>query len=120
MSVPFHFLLISDPQGDRGHQVFREALVALGSLQVASEGEMASLLREPIYDAVIVDAGAVTSAPDVVSQIRRMDPAAKIVVVTASPHWKVAKAVLRAGATDYLHKSLSKDEIMAGLRAILK
>jgi DNA-binding NarL/FixJ family response regulator len=67
-----------------------------------------------------VDAGAVTSAPRVISQIRALDPDTRVVVVSASLHWKIARAVFRAGATDYLYKSLNKEEILTGFRAILE
>lgn len=91
----------------------------MGSLQVVSESGMTSLLQQQGYDVVIVDAGAVTDAPVVVSHIRDLDPNTRVVVVTVSPHWKIARAVLQAGATDYLYKSLNKAEILAGFRAIL-
>ena len=119
MSTSYSFLLVSDSPCGYWRQVFGEALAALGSLQVVSESGMTALLQQRGYDVVIVDAGAVTSAPAVVSRVRTLAPGVKVVVVTVSPHWKIAKAVLQAGAADYLYKSLNKAEILAGLRAIL-
>ena len=120
MPTPSHFLLISDSPDDYGNQVLREALAALGSLQVASESELACVLQEQTYDIVVVDAGAVTSAPEVVSQVRELDPDTRIVVVTTSEHWKVARDVFRAGAMDYLSKSLSKGEMLASFQKVLE
>jgi len=120
MPTPSHFLLVSDSPDDYGNQVLREALVALGSLLVASESELASLLQEQTYDIVIVDAGAVTSAPKLVSQIRELDPGTRIVVVTTSKHWKVARDIIRAGAMDYLSKSLSEGEMLASFQKVLE
>ena len=119
-STLFHFLLVSDSSDDYWHQVLGEALVTLGSLQVAPESEMTFLLQERPYDVVIVDAGAVADAPKVVSQVRRLAPDTRVVVVTASPHWKIAKAVFQAGATDYLNKSLNKEELLQSFRTILE
>ena len=120
MPTPSHFLLVSDSPDDYGNQVLREALVALGSLQVALEGELAYLLQEQSYGIVIVDAGAVESAPEVVSQIRELNPDTTVVVVTISKHWEVARDVFRAGAMDYLSKSLSKEEILASFQKVLE
>ena len=120
MPASSHFLLVSGSPDDYGNQVLREALVALGSLQVASEGELARSLQEQTYDIVIVDAGAVTSASEVVSQIRELDPDTRVVVVTASKHWKVARDIFRAGAMDYLSKSLSKREMLASFQKVLE
>jgi len=115
----YRFLLVSNSPGDYGHRVLEEALSALGPLQFAGEQRLASLLSGQAYDVVIVDAGAVTSAPDVVSQVRALNLNAKIVVVTSSPHWKIARAVFRAGATDYLLKSLDRAEILKDFRVVL-
>jgi len=120
MSTSYCFLLVSDSSGDYWYQALRGALVDLGSLQVVSENEMAALLQEQTYDVVIVDAGAVANAPEVVSQIRVLAPDTRVVVVTVSPHWKIAKAVFRAGATDYVYKSLNEEEILTIFRSLLE
>jgi DNA-binding NarL/FixJ family response regulator len=120
MSTSYRFLLVSDSPEDYGLQVLREALIALGSLEVVAESKLDLPPRVQVYDVVIVDAGAVTSAATVVSRVRALDPDSKVVVVTASPHWKIARAVFRAGAAEYLHKSLDEAEILASFRTILE
>jgi DNA-binding NarL/FixJ family response regulator len=120
MPTSYCFLLVSKSPGDYWCQALRGALVALGSLQVVSEGEMAGLLEQQTYDIVIVDAGAVTNAPEVVSQIHVLRPDTRVVVATVSPHWKIARAVLLAGATDYLYKSLNKEDILTTFQALLE
>jgi DNA-binding NarL/FixJ family response regulator len=120
MFTPYRILLVSDSLGGYWYQALRRALVDLGSLQVVSENEMAALLQEQTYDVVIVDAGAVTNAPEVVSQIHVLRPDTRVVVVTVSPHWKIARAVLLAGATDYLYKSLNEEEILITFRSLLE
>ena len=81
---------------------------------------MAGNLQQQPYDVVLVDAGAVTNAPEVVSQIHIQSPDTRVVVVTVSPHWKIARAVLLAGATDYLYKSLNEEEILTTFRSLLE
>ena len=117
--ITYRFLLVSNSPGDYGHQVLQEALSALGSLQLVSEEGMIPLLHGQAYEVVIVDAGAVKSAPETVSQVRDLDPSSRVVVLTSSPHWKIARAVFRAGATDYLLKSLDRAEILMNFRAVL-
>ena len=120
-SIPHHFLLISDAADDHWNQVLREALAVLGPLQIVSEREAPAFLQVHAVDTVIVDAGAVSSAPkDLILQIHEPHPAAKVVVVTASPHWKIAKAVIRAGASDYVEKMLNREEILASFGKILE
>ena len=120
-STPRRFLLVSRSADDQWNQVLQEALTVLGPVQVASEGELNACLQERIYDAVIVDAGAVSSPlEELIFQIQALDSGVKIVIVTASPHWKIAKAVIRAGAADYLEKSLNREEIISSFRAILE
>lgn len=120
-SNPHRFLLISDAADDHWNRVLREALAVLGPLQIVSEGEAAALLQVHAYDTVIIDAGAVSSAPkELIRQIHQLDPGARVVVVTASPHWKIAKAVIRAGAADYIEKTLNRDEILACFGKILE
>ncbi len=120
VSTPLNFLLISDSPDDRGNQVIQEALKAIGSLEVASETKMFSHLQKQTYNLVIVVAGAITSASEIVSQVQKLNPYARIVVITASPHWKIAKAVIQAGAVDYLEKSLDKDSVLTSFRKILE
>ena len=120
-SIPHRFLLISDAADDHWNQVLREALAVLGPLQIVSEREAAAFLQVHAYDTVIVDAGAVSSAPkELIRQIRELHPGARVVVVTASPHWKIAKAVIRAGAADYVEKTLNREEILASFGKTLE
>ena len=119
-STPLGFLLVSDSADDHWTQVLQETLTALGPLQIISEGELAAYLHKHAYDAVIVDAGAVSSAPEsLVLRIRELVPSAMVIVVTASPHWKIAKAVIQAGAADYVEKTLNREEISASFGKIL-
>jgi DNA-binding NarL/FixJ family response regulator len=120
-TIPHRFLLISDAADDHWNQVLRESLAVLGPLQIVSEKEAAAFLQMHVYDIVIVDAGAVSSAPkELIRQIHELRPGARVVVVTASPHWKIAKAVIRAGAADYVEKMLNREEILARFGKILE
>jgi len=118
-ATSFSSLLVSCSADEHGNRVLVDALAVLGSLQVTSEGEVVSCLREHTYDVVVVDAGAVTRAPDVVSLIRQVDARAQVVVVTAAPHWKIARAVFQAGAIEYMSKYMGKNEMVKRFRQLL-
>jgi two-component system C4-dicarboxylate transport response regulator DctD len=114
------FLLVTDSPGEYGNQVVRETLSTLGSLQVASGRKMTSLLQEGSHDVVVVDAGPALSPLAVISRIREIDAEIKIVIISASPHWKIAVDVTRPGDADYLRGPPSREEIITSIRALLK
>jgi DNA-binding NarL/FixJ family response regulator len=119
-SVSYRFLIVGDSSDEYSSETLREALTTLGSVHILSEDEMIHHLKERSYNVVIVDAGAVADAAVAVSQIRSLRPNIRVVVITASPHWKVARAVLAAGATDYLRKSWNTLDILASFSKALE
>jgi DNA-binding response OmpR family regulator len=118
-TVAQHILLVSDPEDEYGLQRIQGALASHGAVRATTEGRMATDLASESYALVIIDAGAVRRVAPVVEQARQASPETKIVVITASEHWKVARDAYRAGAAEYLDKSLSSDELAASIAAIL-
>ncbi|MGA9349744.1 MAG: response regulator [Anaerolineae bacterium] len=76
-------------------------------------------VAESRYDLVIVDASAVGDVLSLVSRLRAQQPQTRIVVVTASPTWQRAREALRAGAADYIRKSLDGEELRSKIQAVL-
>ncbi|MFT3892789.1 MAG: response regulator [Anaerolineales bacterium] len=111
-------LLITNSTDQNMNKVIRDTLQDMGSLQIFHSDE--TLIAYDTYDLVIIDAGSVADPTKSVTKIHAEDPKVKIIVVSASPHWKVAKATIRAGAADYLSKCLTKDEITEALQKIFK
>lgn len=95
-----------------------EMLSELGVVRVAGEDGLAECLEEQTYDAVILDAGAVVMAATAVTKILKQSPSTEVYVITASPHWRVARDVLRAGAADYLPKSRLNEDLLSSMRKI--
>lgn len=114
-----NFLLINGTREHYWCQVLEEALAPLGSLQVGSEEEAIRLILQQSYDMIIVDATIVNDTPLLVSRIRAQRPDARVVVVTASPTWQRARDVFYAGATDYIRKSLNKEELLSAFQIAL-
>src|SRR5207248_10850266 len=79
----------------------------------------AGRLSERKHRAVIVDAGAVDNFALLTLQLRTRNPDARIIVVTASPSWEFAREAFRSGATDYLRKSVAREELSLHLKQAL-
>jgi DNA-binding NarL/FixJ family response regulator len=91
----------------------------LGKLEVLPEKEAMQHILQYKYDVIIVDAAAVGNEVLLISRVRAQQPQARIVVVTASPTWRRAREALRAGAMDYISKSLSEREFLSAFKDVL-
>jgi DNA-binding response OmpR family regulator len=110
-------LLIGGSCDDPWRQVIEGAVASLGTLQIAREVDALSLTRQQDYDLIVIDAATVADVFLLIPCIRAQKPDARIVVATASPTWMRARKAFRAGATDYIRKSLNKEEVLSALRA---
>jgi predicted nucleotide-binding protein len=111
------FLLISDTHDLKG---LKEALALLGSLEVRTEDEARKNIVHQHYDLILVDATSVEEFTKLIAYIREHSPNIKTVVVTASPSWPLAREAFRAGAVDYIDKTLSPHKLLMIFTAILK
>lgn len=111
MQMIHNVLIVGDASDSSGLQVLEAALHELGHMVICSEGDLGSHLKDRSYDAAVVDAGAVSDPEGTIRTIHGVQPNVQIVVITASPHWKIARGVFRAGATDYLRKSKNSREL---------
>lgn len=100
-------------------KLLEEALAPLGTVQAASEEEGLELILCQSYELIIVDATTIKNVPVLVARIRAQQPNVRIVVASASPTWRRAREAFRAGATDYIPKSLNKQELLATFKNIL-
>ena len=120
MSVKYTFLLVGET-GTRWHSVLQRVLSSLsGKLHTVAEERAAESVAQDRYDMVIVDAGIVDDAALLVSHLRARQKQARVVVATASPTWKRARAALQAGAADYISTSLNEDELRSVIEMALK
>jgi DNA-binding response OmpR family regulator len=93
-------------QGDRQWvEALRQAVESLGKSFVPIDR---AHLENKIQDCelIILDAGAIgDDLGTFVKDIRTSNAQARIVVVSSAPHWKEARQILLAGATDYVRKT---------------
>ncbi|MEM4168160.1 MAG: response regulator [Candidatus Caldarchaeum sp.] len=116
----YSFLLIGTTAETRWPEVLKDALSPLGELHIASERETIRAVSEREYDVILVDAGAIQDLIQMIGRLRSQQPRARIVVVTASPTWQQSREVFRAGAADYIRKSLDKGKLRAQIEALLQ
>jgi DNA-binding NarL/FixJ family response regulator len=57
------------------------------------------------YSLVLVDISRIAAYLDLIRWIRDKHPSGRIVVISPDPGWKQARAVLLAGAADYIRRS---------------
>lgn len=112
--------MIGDPQRDPRLRVVAAASASLGHLKVSPvEGVFSTLSREN-FDVIVVDAAAVDQLECFVSALREKQANSQIVVISGMPTWKEARAAFRAGAKDYIGKSMDGNVMMLSLERALE
>lgn len=119
MSNSLCFLLIHNRQNQHWVQIIEEALTPLGDVQLKEEKEEYHQINLKNYDLIIIDAAIEGHLPQLISDFHAQEPQARLIVMTASPTWRRAREAFRAGAIDYVRKSLDKKEILATMQGAL-
>ena len=82
-----------------------------------------SLAEEPdeFFDLLVVDAsGLQIELGERVGWLHGRFPDVPIIVLTNSPTWRRARAVLQAGASDYLRRSVNDETLLSRCRSLLE
>ena len=98
-----------------------EVLSSLGKLMVYAEDVFAEDTEE-LFDVnmLVVDAsGLQMELAERVAWLNGRFPKVPIVVLTSSPTWRRARAVLQAGAADYMRRSLEDERLLERCRSLL-
>ena len=118
--MPAVCLLISNYEEDHHWcQLLQGALAPLGSLEIQCEEAALRCLSQNCYDLVIVDASTIRDVLQLVYRLRNHQPGTRIVIVSASPTWLRAREAFRAGAMDYIRKSMNREKARAFFADIL-
>lgn len=122
MTEPVRVLVADD------HELFRrgviDALRGSGDLALAAECATARdavrLARIHLPELVLLDLGLPDrSGLDVVSEIHRDCPVSRIVVLTVNQDERALLRALREGASGYILKGISAEELVRALRAVV-
>lgn len=105
MDAKINILLLSDTLDSPTNRALQQALSPAGEIHLAGEANLDQQLAEGSFQLLILDASIIIQQPDeLIREVKFNYPELQIVLLTASPHWKVAKAVIQAGA-DYIENS---------------
>lgn len=113
------FLLIGKLDNDPWQQIIRDASNSLGVLHIEREVDAFRRIQQHDYDVILIDAPKVEDTSLLTSSIRMQKPDARIVVATTSPTWEQAREAFRAGATNYIRRSMNKEEMLCELRTTM-
>ncbi|MGO8828843.1 MAG: response regulator [Steroidobacteraceae bacterium] len=104
-----------------GFKQFLEADPAISAVgEAASGNETLDCLRRQDWDLVLLDIHMPDrSGLDVLRYIQTGHPGVRVLVMSGLPEQQYAVNVLRAGASGYLSKDSSPDELMKAVRAVL-
>lgn len=120
MNKKQRFLLINGSCDLYWAEVLRQALTPLGLLDITTEAQLFSQVDLSTYDLILLDSSAITDVPSLVTTIRSRYTDARLIVVTASPTWRRARAAFKAGAMDYVRKWLDQEQIRAAVQNALQ
>ncbi|CAN5415408.1 sigma-54 dependent transcriptional regulator [soil metagenome] len=84
-------------------------------------GGMMNLMKEKKFDAVLCDfrLGDMDGL-EAISEIKKIDPAVPVIIITGYSDIKTAVTVIKSGAFDYVSKPLIPDEILLTINRALK
>ncbi len=104
-----------------GFKQFLEADPTISAVgEAASGNETLDCLRRQHWDLVLLDIHMPDrSGLDVLRYIQTGHPGVRVLVMSGLPEQQYAVNVLRAGASGYLSKDSSPDELMKAVRAVL-
>jgi DNA-binding NtrC family response regulator len=114
------FLLVSGQQPDCWAKTLALAVAPLGFLETTTQERSLSKLDQSEYILVVIDSTAVAEPVRLTSDLLAHHRNIRVVVATASPTWKRALEVIRAGAMDYIPKNMIKEELQQKIERILQ
>ena len=97
-----------------------EVLGSLGRLIVFSETMFEDEVNEPFAMLVVDASGLQMELAERVAWLHGRFPEVPIVVLTSSPTWRRARAVLQAGAADYMRRSTEDNVLLNRCRSLLQ
>ena len=121
MTPPPEILIVDD---DKAHRTMLTTLIATWGYQIhaADDGDTAvAMVQKRAFDLIIMDVRMVRmSGIDALAQIKTINPAIPVVIMTAYASVDTAVAALKAGAYDYLTKPLDFDKLKINLQRALE
>jgi DNA-binding response OmpR family regulator len=111
-------VLLGTTKQNKWNDLLKEALAPLGGLDVMTPEQAADGKLDSKYEVIALDATYIDGVERHISQLRSEQPDRRIVVLTAAPTWRSARAAFEAGAMDYLPKTLDQDELFRAFKEL--
>jgi len=115
------FLVVSNKPDAPWACTLKEALTPLGQPHFVTEEEVLAQIGQRVYDLIIIASGDIEGEiGDWVKNLHQAYPNIPLVVTTNSPTWRRAREVFRAGATDYVRRTLDKEKNLSFYQGVLQ
>ena len=113
-------LLVSNDAQSMVSTLVKQVMPDFGSIKIIDETALGHETLPSSYHIVLLDASTVDGLVAAVQHIKDYNLSDDRVVLSIMPSWDETRAALRAGATDYLHYSQMKEELVQlGARLML-
>jgi DNA-binding response OmpR family regulator len=108
-SSNFHILCIGGEEA--WVQTLQRAISSFGKLDIVQAEGWLSVVKTESYDVILLDWGVFKDPPAIIARLRERAPDSLLIVITASPTWRRARAALKAGANDYIRKTFNEQKL---------
>jgi predicted nucleotide-binding protein len=113
------FLVVTDQAKSIWVTTVKASLKSMGEIKIVPKDDALEELTRIDCEMVILDYSAANDIVSFITEVHSKYPGLPIVVAALTRGWRRARETLRAGAKDYILKSLTADELEATIRNIL-
>lgn len=116
------FVLITAEPQNAWAKEFAATLQPLGKLKIIAQRDFSAEKIDKAHTVsplFIIDAIVGKEMTGLIKKVRQSTSQGRVIVMTASPNWHLARAAFEAGALDYLSKNLHPEEVLNSIRAVL-
>lgn len=114
-----NFLILSESRDDNWNSVIKDALCSFGNLEFALNKEAVHAVQHKNFDLIILDASTVKDVSSLLNDIRSQKSDMRIIVASLILDWRQAREVFKAGAADYVRKTMDKRQVLSSVRDLL-
>lgn len=115
-----NILLVSDASDPVWEDALAEVLRPFGTLKVTNQETIQQQNAQDRYKLIIAEETPTEDFIFLIRHLRSQHPNTKIIVVATIPDWRIAREIFRAGASDYMPKSMYFEELRVTLNRVFE
>ena len=119
METDVTVVLVSDSAPTPWTLAIERAIEQIGRVICKTTSELDKCSSGSKADLIIVDASTTQRTAQLIAMLRSLNRGGRIVAFTASPDWKEARELLKAGALDYVPKSVQGARLQEYFQTVL-